>query len=369
MIRTYLIPLLAIAGMAFAVYTVVKSSAPQAPALPVVEPPTAPFNAFVAGSGIIEAATQNIAVGTPVGGTVTDVRVTVGDSVKAGEVLFQIDSRDLQAQLAVRQAQLATAEQNLVLLRSSPRPEEIPPAEARVSAARMLREDAQNQFDLFEKISDPRARSEDELSRRRFALATSEARLAEAQAALTLLKAGTWAPQLAVAEAEVAKARADVRAIEIESERRLIRMPVDGKVLQVNIRRGEFAPAGVMSTPLMLVGQVDPLHVRVDVDENDAWRVTKGARATAFLRGNKDIKTDLKFVRAEPYVIPKRSLTGEATERVDTRVLQLIYSFDPAALPVYVGQQMDVYIESLPVGAASESLPPQESRKSEPARS
>jgi hypothetical protein len=53
-------------------------------------------------------------------------------------------------------------------------------------------------------------------------------------------------------------------------------------------------------------------------------------------------------VRFEPYVVPKRSLTGDSTERVDTRVLQIIYALDPAALPVFVGQLMDVFIEAAP---------------------
>jgi len=54
-------------------------------------------------------------------------------------------------------------------------------------------------------------------------------------------------------------------------------------------------------------------------------------------------------VRFEPYVIPKKSLTGDSTERVDTRVLQVIYSIRDGGPSVYVGQQMDVYIET-PVG-------------------
>lgn len=45
-------------------------------------------------------------------------------------------------------------------------------------------------------------------------------------------------------------------------------------------------------------------------------------------------------------MVPKVSLTGQSTERTDTRVLQVIYSFDPATLPIYVGQQMDVFIEA-----------------------
>jgi hypothetical protein len=96
----------------------------------------------------------------------------------------------------------------------------------------------------------------------------------------------------------------------------------------------------------MVVGQVDPLAVRVDIDENDAWRVEQGRPASAVLRGNTSIGFHLTFVRFEPYVIPKRSLTGESSERVDTRVLQAIYSFKRESLPIYVGQLVDVFIES-----------------------
>jgi hypothetical protein len=96
----------------------------------------------------------------------------------------------------------------------------------------------------------------------------------------------------------------------------------------------------------MVVGAVSPLAVRVDIDENDAWRVAPGSRATANLRGNTAISFNLNFSRFEPYVVPKRSLTGESFERVDTRVLQAIFTFDRGTLPVYVGQLVDVYIES-----------------------
>jgi hypothetical protein len=64
------------------------------------------------------------------------------------------------------------------------------------------------------------------------------------------------------------------------------------------------------------------------------------------VRGNRDIRFPLAFVRIEPYVLAKRSLTGDIAERVDTRVLELVYSFDPDGLPVYIGQQVDVFIEA-----------------------
>jgi hypothetical protein len=63
------------------------------------------------------------------------------------------------------------------------------------------------------------------------------------------------------------------------------------------------------------------------------------------LKGRTDYRIPLSFVRIEPYVVPKKALTGENTERVDTRVLQIIYRFDPPGFPVYAGQQVDVFIQ------------------------
>ena len=117
-------------------------------------------------------------------------------------------------------------------------------------------------------------------------------------------------------------------------------------MLQVNIRPGEFAAAGTNNTPLLLLGNLDQLHVRVDIDESDIWRFDKNGKAVAYLRGNRDFKAELKLAYVEPFVVPKRSLTGDTTERVDTRVLQALYSFDRRQLTAYVGQQMDVFIET-----------------------
>ncbi len=183
-------------------------------------------------------------------------------------------------------------------------------------------------------------------------MAVSRSRVEQAKSDLALLEAGTWAPDISVAEQEVALADSQVRQIETEIERRTVRAPVDGTVLQVNIRIGEFAQSGRLSTPLMLLGGTSTLHVRVDVDEHESWRVARRP-ARFYVRGNKDINGPLTFVRFEPYVIPKRSLTGESTERVDTRVLQIVYAFDPSKLPVFVGQQVDVYIEADPIHTAA----------------
>jgi hypothetical protein len=67
----------------------------------------------------------------------------------------------------------------------------------------------------------------------------------------------------------------------------------------------------------------------------------------ANLKGDPTTRFPLEFVRVEPFVVPKKSLTGENTERIDTRVLQVIYRVAPGAGPrLYVGQQVDVYIDA-----------------------
>jgi len=359
MIRTFLIPLLAIAGMILAAYTVVQGAKPPIPQPPVIEPPRSPYAAFVAGSGLIEASSQNIAVGAPVGALVTKVLVTVGDAIKAGDPLFQLEDVQQRSELNYRKAALAVARMQLNKLTAGTRPEMIPPARAKAAEADADLLNMKSQLEKWEKLNDPRAVSEDDISRRRFAVQSAEARVAAAKADLQLLESGTWAPDIAVAQSQVAQAAAQAEQSQTEIDRRLVRALIPGKVLQVNIRAGEFAQAGPLATPLMLIGTVSPLHVRTDIDEHEAWRVKAGADATAFVKGNKDITFPLTFVRFEPYVLPKRSLTGDSQERVDTRVLQVVYAFEPKDLPVFVGQQVDVYIDSPPVtGRAAPATAP-----------
>lgn len=348
MIRTFIVPILAIIGMLVAAYTVVQGAKPPPAMAPVVDPPTPPYASFVAASGLIEASSQNIAVGSPVGAVVTAVDAQVGAEIKAGDPLFHLEAAQQRADLAVKEAALAIAQRQLDKLRAGTRPEEIPPARARVAESEAVLADMQAQLSKWTALNDPRAVSEDDLSRRRYAVMTAQARLEAAKADLSLLEAGTWSPDLLVAESQVLRAESEVQQARVEIDRRTVKSPIDGKVLQANIRAGEFAAAGATPTPLMLVGTVDPLHVRADVDEHEAWRVKAGSRARAFIKGNKDIAFPLVFVRFEPYVLPKKSLTGDSQERVDTRVLQVIFSFNPADLPVFVGQQVDVYIESAP---------------------
>jgi HlyD family secretion protein len=165
MIRKYFLPLLAVIGVVFASWTVVSSSRPVPAAEPVAQPAAAPFQSFVAGTGLIEASTENIVIGTHLAGIVTDVYVMVGSVVKAGDPLFKLDDRALQAELRVRQTALAQAQAQLARQESLPRPEEVPPADARVKEAEASLSDAQHQLALMESVTDKRAISQDDLNR------------------------------------------------------------------------------------------------------------------------------------------------------------------------------------------------------------
>src|SRR5205823_9978315 len=129
-----------------------------------------------------------------------------------------------------------------------------------------------------------------------------------------------------------------------------VRARGDGVVLQSKVRLGQYAQTGAIAEPLMVFGAGKRLHVRAAIDENDAWRVRSGTPAIAHLRGNSRISFPLEFVRFEPYVIPKKSLTGDVTERVDTRALEVIYRFREPNTRVFDGQQLDIFIQTSVAG-------------------
>src|SRR5262249_28994519 len=159
---------------------------------------------------------------------------------------------------------------------------------------------------------------------------------------LALMKAGAWEPDKEVAKVAVEMAQAQLDQVETDLQRLTVTALVDGEVLQVNVRPGEYVNAQAGSA-LIVLGNVGTLHVRVDVDDHEVPRCEPGGPAKAFLRGDPRQEFRLSFVRVEPYVIPKKSLTGDNTERVDTRVLQVIYEVEPSQRRLFVGQQLDVY--------------------------
>ena len=138
----YGIPVFAAMVLALAAGAVIKSKPVHARVQPPSAPPAASFAGKIGAVGLVEASSENIAISLPVPGLVTAVFVKAGDPVVRGQKLFTLDDRDLRAELVLRRTFLEVAQAKLARLRSLPRPEDIPPAEARVREAKELVADA-----------------------------------------------------------------------------------------------------------------------------------------------------------------------------------------------------------------------------------
>ncbi len=345
--RFLVLPVLAIAGASLAVYTVKKQARPAPVAPPSGEPTRSPFGNRVAGSGLVEPVTEIVNVGTPIGGVVETVLVREGDVVKKGQELFIIDQRMMKSQLQSAKARLEVARRKLDQLKSLPRAEDLAKAQAVVEQRRAALKDAQSRLDRLNAITDPGAISANERPTREYELANAKARMTEAEADLGEVRKGAYPEDLAVAAADVQVAEAEVNALSTDLERSDVRAPIDATILRVTARPGQFAAASSGgSEGLVTLGQLTPLNIRVDVDELDAWRFDPNGKAVAVLRGGKRVEHPIRYVRTVPVVIPKKTLTGDNAERIDTRVLQLIYTFNEPNPGVLPGQVLDVYVET-----------------------
>jgi RND family efflux transporter MFP subunit len=307
MFRKYILPVIALLGIGLGIMAALKSAQKLVPPPMVADAPVSPYKTFVAGAGLVEANTENIAIGTEIAGIVSKIYVTKGSQVRQGDPLFTIDDRATRALLDQQQAAVKVAQSQL--------------------------EQEKYTNDLNQQLL------------KKYVSAKAEADMSQLQVAID-------EDQVRLAQSAADQTRTNLEIM-------TVRAPCDGQVMQLNIHPGEYAAAGPSTNPLILFGNTQPLYVRVDVDENEAWRVRNDAKAVGFLRGNKEISAPLKFVQFEPYVIPKISLTGQPTERVDTRVLQVIYSLPPGQESIRAGQQMDVFVEaSSPSTQSTNQSPP-----------
>ncbi|WP_121120036.1 HlyD family secretion protein [Croceibacterium ferulae] len=276
----------------------------------------------VAGTGVVEPSSESIAVGAALAGLVAEVFVTPGDHVSRGQPLFTVDTRALRSRLKESQA----AEQEALTA--------IAEARANVEDARAGERIARRQLELYQAVDEAAAVSRAEVIRAEGDVSAAEGKRDLAEARLAATQSRYEAEQVRAESARVELDRATARA------------PISGEILAVNIRPGEFLSnqgAGG-AKPFVEMGATHPLHVRIDVDEAQAPLVALGSPATVSPRGAEGAKVTAVFVRAEPVMVPKRSLTNSANERVDVRVLQLIYRLPPASGLFRVGQQVDAYM-------------------------
>ena len=260
---------------------------------PVFKPVSSPYQTAIYSNGIIESdqpGGSNINIYPEVSGPITRVMVREGQRVTAATPLFSIDD-------SVQRANTELAEANL-----------------KVARDQYEKRRASYEFD-------PNSISKDVVDTARDAVNQAEAAL---KAASTLL------------------------------HKYSVTAPVAGVVLAVNTTAGSYVSSqGAYdaytqgTNPLIVMNaSQDYLAVRCYVDEILISRLPAPdhIQAQMSLRGT-DIKVPLEFVRVQPYVSPKIELSNQRQEKVDLRVLPVIFRFKAKDLPmIYAGQLVDVFI-------------------------
>mgnify|MGYP000597290258 CR=1 FL=1 len=309
MIRRNPLLIIGIGGLLGAIlFTFTYGKQESQPANQIALPPSSPYEKNISGIGIVEANSKNISVGTFLQGIVAALFVTEGDIVKKGAPLFKLDTRSAEAEVQLREKEVATAKEQ-------------------VAVAQAVLDEAQDQVTRVQNLKSGLAISEEEKKRRSFNFQKAQADMRRAQS-------------------DMNRAKAALNVVQIILDKTTVYAPTDGLILKVNTKVGEAVGDPNNSNAIILMGNHIPLHLRVQIDESDTWRFKPKARATAFLKSNKDIHFSLALVRVEPYAAPKQQLSGDMREQVDTRVVEVIYTIEGDTSLIAIGQQLDVFIET-----------------------
>ena len=357
--KNRIIFLVAFVGVLGGITTAIYSSVTKPALPPAFQPAANPYSSAIYAEGIVESAQtsgENINVYPEVAGTVREILVSEGQRVKAGDTLLRIDDsiQGATAEQLASQAQAAKA--MLDELKAEPRKENLEVADAQVVSAEASLKTAEDtlQKERTAYEADPRSVSKDALDDTINAAAVARAALEVAKKQDELTKAGAWIYDVRNQERQQHALEKASAASDALLAKYTLRAPRDGVVLSINTVVGNYAsPQGSYDTytqgsdPLIVLGSSpNSLHVRCYVDEILVPRLPPGSamKAQMSIRGS-DVKIPLDFVRVQPLVSPKIELSDQRQERVDVRVLPVIFKIEkPANVNLYPGELVDVYI-------------------------
>lgn len=329
------------------------------PLPPVFEPATNPYEKGIYVNGIIESYQsngENINIYPEAPGRVTRILVAEGETVRKGTPLLKIDD---SVQRATAEQQRSQAEAALALLeelKAQPRKENLDVAAAQVALAGANLKSAQDQLakQLRSFELDPQSVSKDALDNAENAVGVAKANLAVAQRQYELTKAGAWSYDIKNQQKQYDALSKAFMASDALLEKYTLKAPEDGVILSINTATGGYISSqGAYETytegfgPVIVMGSSEAyVGVRCYIDEILINRLPPASRMNArmFIRGT-DVNIPLEYVRVQPYVSPKIELSNQRTERVDVRVLPVIFRFErPKNIYAYPGQLVDVYI-------------------------
>ncbi|EGD59004.1 hypothetical protein Y88_1066 [Novosphingobium nitrogenifigens DSM 19370] len=364
MIRVRPVYLAAVAGLALALGSAWVLSEHHAAEKPLFKPVSNPYADGIYANGMIESLQPqgiDLALNPEVSGKVARVLVREGDHVRAGQPLLQLDDSIQRPNAEQLDAAAAAAAGTLAELHAQPRPETLAVSEAQTeNAAATLRNAADARAKQERAFAlDPRSVSRDALDNARNTEAIAATAYKVARRNTDLVRAGAWHFDIANQEATARAASKAAQAAHATLDKFTLRAPADGVVMAIAATVGStvstggvYDPRTQATVPVITYGPATGgrLQVRAYVDEILLPHLPIGpdgkgqVKAVMSLRGS-DVHIPLHFERVQPYVSPKISLSDQRQERVDLRVLPVIFSFTPPkGMTVYPGQLVDIYI-------------------------
>lgn len=346
-------------GFVLAVVSAFLFSRAPRPQPPLFAPAANPYASGIYANGIVEsdqAHGENINIYPEVSGPITQVVVVEGQRVHRSDALLTIDDSVQRALVEQQQAQAGAALAMLQELRAQPRRENLAISKAQVESARATLKNARDQLLKQQRAydMDARAISADALDTARNAehIAASNLEIAERQYELT--RAGAWVYDIRNAERSYQALQKAYESSAALLAKYTLRAPADGLVLAVHSGTGSYvSPQGAYDSytqgfsPLIVMGlPQDHLQVRAYIDEILVQQLPepRNIKAEMVIRGT-SMHVPLSFVRVQPYISPKIQLSDQRQERVDLRVLPVIFRFaKPPGVVVYPGQLVDVYV-------------------------
>jgi multidrug resistance efflux pump len=323
-------------------------------------------------SGFVES--DEVRVGSRIGGRVTKVLVEEGRPVHSGEVLVELDPFDLQERLAESQFALAQttaaydrmaagfrpeeiaqaaarrdqAKAELLKLSNGPRPQEIAAAEAELEQAQASLQLATQDYQRVEALFGRQAADQSDLDEASTKLSVARATSDARQEQLELLKAGSRAEDIAAAQAQLEEAEQEVRlrqngyrkeeireaaarrdaadatvkAIQQQIRELQITSPVDAVVEAIDLRPGDLVAANAPSVSLAETGR---LWVRAYVPENHLdlqLGQTVTIRVDSF--PNRDFQGKIVFIARQAEFTPGNIQTPEERSKQVFRIKVLL---------------------------------------------
>jgi HlyD family secretion protein len=189
---------------------------------------------------------------------VTEINVDVGSSVKAGDPIVRLDSKDLEALVSQAEAVVNTAQANLAKLKSGARPEQILEAQAALDSAKTNFENLTSANERNKQLYDSGGISKSQMEQSQTALSNSEASYKSAKEALDILTKGETPETINVSESQLKQAQAALELAQTQFSNGTVLTPISGVVIAKNINVGELAAAGV---PLITVVNQEDVFV------------------------------------------------------------------------------------------------------------